>query len=490
MTARAQPADLPPQSALGHPGRRSLTEATLRGSVADDAQSHAQTLLPWLRSLHSEAPTVSAHRKRVAVVGAGISGMGAAYALRHSADVHLFETDARLGGHANTVSVSLDDITHGVDTGFLVCNERTYPLLLELFAQLDVPLAASEMSFSVQNRASGLEWSGTDLNGVFAQRRNLLKPAFWGMLADLLRFNKLCTALAVSGNDAALAESTADFLQRERFGAAFRDGYLLPMVACIWSCPTEQMLRFPIGSLIRFCHNHGLLQISGRPQWFTVRGGSQAYVQRIRKALPNVSVGDAVLAVERLPAGGAVLHTAAGPQTFDAVILATHSDQALQMLEAPSNRERQLLGAIRYQANEAVLHTDEQLLPRRSRAWAAWNYEADTAATRDDRRPVCLHYLINKLQPLPWQRPVIVSMNPLRQPAVAKVLQRFNYAHPVFDDSAVKAQAHLHEIQGHGDVWFAGAWTRYGFHEDGLLSGLKAAHAVAQLFSRATVGTV
>ena len=451
-----------------------------RSNLTEAAHAHARTLLPWLQGLGGDAPEPTAPRRRVAVVGAGITGLGAAYALRGQAEVHLFEADPRLGGHANTVDVTLDGVTHGVDTGFLVCNERTYPLLLELFRQLDVPLAPSEMSFSVQNLASGLEWSGTDLNGVFAQRRNLARPAFWGMLSDLLRFNKLCTALAASGSEAALAESIADFLQRERFGAAFRDGYLLPMVACIWSCPAEQMLRFPVGTLIRFCHNHGLLQISGRPQWFTVRGGSRVYVERIRQTLQHVHSQQAVQAVTRLASGGVQVRTAAGVQTFDAVIMATHSDQALRLLSEPSRREQQLLGAVRYQSNEAVLHTDERLLPQRRRAWAAWNYEANTAVTQEDRRPVCLHYLINSLQPLPWQRPVVVSLNPLRQPAEAQVLQRFAYAHPVLDEDAVAAQVHLPEIQGQGGVWFAGAWTRYGFHEDGLLSGLQAAHAVAQ----------
>ncbi len=454
--------------------------AMARNSLTEAAHAHARTLLPWLQGLGGNAPEADAPRRRVAVVGAGITGLGAAYALRHQAEVHLFEADPRLGGHANTVDVTLDGVTHGVDTGFLVCNERTYPLLLELFRQLDVPLAPSEMSFSVQNLASGLEWSGTDLNGVFAQRRNLARPAFWGMLSDLLRFNKLCTALAASGSEAALAESIADFLQRERFGAAFRDGYLLPMVACIWSCPAEQMLRFPVGTLIRFCHNHGLLQISGRPQWYTVRGGSRVYVERIRQQLQHVHSDQAVQAVSRLSTGGVQVRTAAGVQTFDAVILATHSDQARRLLTEPSRREQQLLGAVRYQSNEAVLHTDERLLPQRRRAWAAWNYEANTAVTQEDRRPVCLHYLINALQPLPWQRPVVVSLNPLRQPAEAQVLQRFEYAHPVLDEDAVAAQGHLPEIQGQGGVWFAGAWTRYGFHEDGLLSGLQAAHALAQ----------
>lgn len=443
-------------------------------------QAHAAHLLPWLHQRRQQAPH-GGRLPRVAVVGAGITGLGAAHALAGAAEVTLFEADARLGGHANTVPVTLDGVTHGVDTGFLVFNERTYPLLLDLFQHLKVPVAKSEMSFSVQNLASGLEWSGTDLNGVFAQRSNLLRPRFWGMLADLLRFNQRCTELAERGDDAALAEPTVEFLRRERFGDAFRDGYLLPMVACIWSCPTEQMLRFPIGTLIRFCHNHGLLQVADRPQWFTVAGGSAQYVERLRQSIPHVHVAQPVRGVLR-QAEGVLLRTDAGTQHFDAVILATHSDQALHLLESPLPRETSLLSALRYQSNRAVLHTDVSVLPKRRRAWAAWNYEAHTAQTQQDQRPVCLHYLINKLQPLPWQQPVVVSLNPLREPA--QVIGEFDYAHPVFDEGAVRAQARLPEIQGEGRVWFAGAWTRYGFHEDGLLSGLTAARAALMQLER------
>ena len=456
-----------------------LGGALQREAVPDRGpQAHAATLLPWLRQRREQAPRAGA-LPRVAVVGAGITGLGAAHALAGAAEVTLFEADARLGGHANTVPVTLDGVTHGVDTGFLVFNERTYPLLLDLFQHLKVPVAKSEMSFSVQNLATGLEWSGTDLNGVFAQRGNLLRPRFWGMLRDLLRFNQRCTALAERGDDAALAEPTAEFLNREGFGDAFRDGYLLPMVACIWSCPTEQMLRFPIGTLIRFCHNHGLLQVADRPQWYTVAGGSAQYVARLRERIPHVHMAQPVRGVLR-QSEGVLLRTDAGTQHFDAVILATHSDQALHLLESPLPRETSLLSALRYQANRAVLHTDVSVLPQRRRAWAAWNYEAHTALAQQDQRPVCLHYLINKLQPLPWQQPVVVSLNPLREPQ--QVLGEFDYAHPVFDEGAVRAQARLAEIQGEGRIWFAGAWTRYGFHEDGLLSGLTAARAaLAQL---------
>ena len=310
---------------------------------------------------------------------------------------------------------------------------------------------------------------------MFAQRANLLRPRFWGMLADILRFNRLTTQLAVSGEDAALAQAIGDFLDEHRFGATFRDGYLLPMIGCIWSCPTEQMLRFPIGTLVRFCHNHGLLQVSNRPAWRTVRGGSREYVRRLVAGLSDVRLRCPVRAVRRLPpgmgSGGVMVDSAAGSERFDEVVLACHSDQSLALLADASPAERHVLGAIRYHANRAVLHTDASLMPRRRLAWAAWNYERAAVMERE-RTSVCLHYWINRLQPLPWQQPVIVSLNPVREPDPASVHGEFSYAHPVFDQAAIDAQRQLPTIQGHSHVWYCGAWTRYGFHEDGLRAGL------------------
>ncbi|MGQ3054453.1 MAG: NAD(P)/FAD-dependent oxidoreductase [Roseateles sp.] len=438
---------------------------------------HAEPLLGLLRDRGHPNRPGDRTDTRIAVVGSGIAGLSAAWALSDRAHVTLFEAGTRAGGHTHTVDVTLDGVTHGVDTGFLVFNERTYPLLIQLFAQLGVAVAKSDMSFSAQVPADGVEWSGSSLSSVFAQRRNLLRPAFWGMLSDLLRFNRLCTALAARGEEAALSEPIGDFLARHRFGRGFRDWYLLPMVACIWSCPTAQMLQFPIRTLIRFCHNHGLLQVNDRPQWWTVTGGARHYVEAMLPAIHDVRLGTPVQAVCRLPDGGVALGTSQGVERFDAVVLAGHSDQSLALLANASAAERELLGAIRYQPNVAVLHTDAALLPRRRKAWAAWNYESGRDHSRAGAS-VCLHYLLNQLQPLPWQQPVVVSLNPLRQPDPARVVGRYDYAHPVFDDAAVRAQARLHEIQGNGGVWFAGAWTRYGFHEDGLLSGLTAAQQV------------
>ena len=414
-------------------------------------------------------------QRRVAVVGSGISGLAAAHALAGEARVTLFESERWFGGHAHTVDVELEGIQHGVDTGFLVFNERTYPHLIALFAQLGVATAPSEMSFSVQSPATGWEWCGSNLNGVFAQRGNLASPRLWSMLADIVRFNRLTTALALSDakEDGELDEPIGGFLDRHRFGAAFRDGYLLPMIGCIWSCPTDQMLRFPVGTMIRFCHNHGLIQLTNRPQWHTVRGGSKHYVDKMLAQVADKRLATPARAVRRLPTG-VLVQTDSGEERFDDVVLAAHSDQSLALLADASADERRVLRAIRYQSNCVLLHTDPSMLPRRSRAWAAWNYERAADGSREDA-PVCLHYLINRLQPLPWKTPVIVSMNPLRPVREETILGEWTYAHPVFDRAAVQAQRDLPRIQGRSHVWFCGAWTRYGFHEDGLMSGLAVA---------------
>ncbi|MEO7246212.1 MAG: FAD-dependent oxidoreductase [Rubrivivax sp.] len=431
---------------------------------------------------------------RIAVVGSGIAGLAAAHRLTAAGQqVTLFEADTRCGGHSHTVDVTLDGVTHGVDTGFLVFNHRTYPNLVRLFETLGVPTAASDMSFSVQAPTLGLEWSGADLDAAFAQRRNLLRPRFWRMLAEIRRFHGVATALATSAGPASAAaqrEPVGAFLDRHGFGPWFREAYFLPMVGCIWSCSTAQMLRFPIGTLLRFCHNHGLLQFADRPQWFTVRGGSRQYVDRLLAGIGDVRTGTPVRRVRRQPPGhggaGVVVATDQGSQRFDELVLACHADQALALLgDDASPGERAVLGAIRFQPNDAVLHTDATLLPRRRRAWAAWNYERAGDEGRE-HAAVCLHYWINRLQPLPWSQPVLVSLNPVREPAPATVLGRYRYQHPVFDAAAVEAQQRLPQLQGRAHTWFCGAWTRHGFHEDGLNSALEVARA---LHDRLAVGS-
>jgi len=410
--------------------------------------------------------------KRVAVVGSGITGLAAAYRLAADARVTLFEAGSWFGGHTHTVDVTLEGRTHGVDTGFLVFNHRIYPNLVRLFDELQVQTSASDMSFSVQVRQAGLEWSGNNLNTVFAQRRNLLRPRFLRMLADIGRFNKLTKAIAERGAESELAQPIGAFLDQHRFDAAFREWYFLPMIGCIWSCPTDQMLRFPIATMIRFCHNHGLIQVSDRPQWYTVTGGAKHYVDKLLQGIADARLNTPVRSVRRGPRGVTVA-TDTGSEVFDDVVLACHSDQSLALLADASAAERAVLGAVRYHPNRAVLHTDAAVLPRRPLAWAAWNY-ARAAASGREQAAVCLHYLINRLQPLPWQQPVVVSLNPdpAHPPAPDKVLQSFDYSHPVFDGAAIAAQQQLPALQGRGGVWFGGAWTRYGFHEDGLMSAL------------------
>ena len=413
---------------------------------------------------------------RIAIVGSGISGLSVAHTLQGRADITLYEAADYVGGHTHTVDVTLPGtagpVTHGVDTGFLVYNERTYPNLINLLASLGVKTAASDMSFSVQVPDAGLEWSGSSLNAVFAQRRNLLNWRFLRMLRDLLRFNALATRLASSGDEARLMQPLGEFLQAQAFSAEFRDWYFLPMIGCIWSCPTDQMLKFPVATMIRFCHNHGLLQVSDRPQWHTVVGGARHYVQKIVGGIADKRLRTPVRLIERDDQGVRII-TDGHAERFDKLVLATHSDQSLALLRDATPAEQAVLGAIRYHDNRAVLHTDTGVLPGNPLAWAAWNYERQGNGA--GQAAVCLHYLLNRLQPLPFQQEVMVSLNPVRPVAADKVLAEFHYAHPVFDLAAIRAQQDLPGLQGQRHTWYCGAWTGYGFHEDGLKSGLQTA---------------
>ena len=419
--------------------------------------------------------------QRIAIVGSGISGLSAAHHLKGQAEVTLFEAGDYFGGHTHTVDVTLPTAqgmqTHGVDTGFLVYNERTYPGLIALFEELGVTTAKSDMSFSVQvPRAQGqaaLEWNGANLNTVFAQRSNLFRPRFLRMLRDVMRFNALATELAERNQDHELAQPLSGFLYSHQFSDAFRDWYLLPMLGCIWSCPTDQMLQFPVATMIRFCHNHGLIQVNNRPQWYTVAGGARHYVEKILAAIPDKRLNTPVLRIER-DAHSVTLQTHTGSERFDRVILASHADQSLAMLAEPTPQEVATLGAIRYHPNRAVLHTDTSVMPKRKLAWAAWNYER-AAQTSTESTRVCLHYWLNLLQPLPFTQDVIVSLNPLNEIDPSHVIGAYDYAHPVFDLPAIRAQTQMPQLQGQQHTWFAGAWMGYGFHEDGFKAGRDAA---------------
>jgi predicted NAD/FAD-binding protein len=427
---------------------------------------------------------------KIAIVGSGISGLGCAHALlaekSHGVQITLYESSMRPGGHTNSVDVALDGTHYPVDTGFLVFNERTYPRLIRLFDELDVPVAASDMSFSVSLPINGLfgrravEWAGTDLAGVFAQRRNLASPAFMRMLADLLRFNRQATRIAL-GTEAAATVSLGEFLDRNRYSQPFRRMYLLPMAAAIWSCPMATMLAYPLQTFVRFCHNHGLLQIDDRPQWRTVRGGARQYVERIVRRIADVRLGDPVQRVSRDARTGKVLVVSSrGRDSFDQVVLAAHSDQSLRLLGDATEAERSVLASVGYQPNRAILHTDTRLMPATRRVWSSWNYLSDGS----DEPNVSVTYWLNRLQPLPFTTPVFVSLNPLREPDPDAVLAEFDYAHPVFDADAIAAQQRLPQVQGSNRVWFAGAWTGYGFHEDGLKSGFAVAERVRALLQQ------
>ena len=421
---------------------------------------------------------------KVAIVGSGIAGLGAAHALRGKADVTLLEAGSYFGGHTNTVDIQLPSpagmVSHGIDTGFLVFNERTYPQLIALFAELGVPTAKSDMSFSVQTPVGApgrtLEWSGSSLNTVFAQRRNLVNPRFLRMLRDVVRFNNLATDIAERNAEGELMQALGGFLDAHQLSSEFRDWYLLPMLGCIWSCPTDQMLQFPVATMIRFCHNHGLIQVTNRPQWWTVPGGARQYVGKITAGISDKRLNAPVQRIQR-DARGVDVAVNGQTERFDKVILACHSDQSLALLADASPGERAVLGAIRYQPNRAILHTDTAVLPTARRAWAAWNYQRATDV-RPDTAQVCLHYLINMLQPLPVSTPVVVSLNPLQEIDPQRVHGSFDYEHPVFDRAAIEAQGQLPALQGKNHAYFCGAWAGYGFHEDGLKSGLAAAGAL------------
>lgn len=431
--------------------------------------------------------TTSKPRMKLAIVGSGISGLAVAHTLKDHADITVFEAGDYFGGHTHTVDITLPTpkgpVTHGVDTGFLVFNERTYPNLINLFAELNVETAPSDMSFSVKVpgalNGKTLEWSGTDLNSVFAQRGNLVNPRFWRMLLDVMRFNALCTRIAKEQREKELQQPLSDFLRTHKFSEPFRDWYFLPMLGCIWSCPTDQMLQFPVATMIRFCHNHGLIQVTNRPQWFSVVGGARNYVEKILAGVHDKRLNTPVRLIERDALGVRII-TDGHAERFDQVVIATHTDQALSMLREASCEERSLLGAIRYQDNRAVLHTDASVLPANPKTWAAWNYERAASSERESSR-VCLHYLLNRLQRIPFAQPVVVSLNPLHDIDPATIVGEYDYAHPVFDVAAIEAQKRLPLLQGQQHTWYAGAWTGYGFHEDGLKSGLQVGRALLKL---------
>ena len=405
---------------------------------------------------------------RIAVVGAGISGLGSAFYLEQAGHtVTLFEAADYFGGHTHTVDVTLDGMTAPVDTGFLVCNDHTYPNILKLFAELRVDLAPSDMSFAVRADRDNIEWSGTNFASLFAQPTNALKPKFLRFLADIMRFNSMSTAMVLEARVPQI--SVREFLENERFSQALFDWYLWPMVGSIWSTPRGDVLDFELPMLLRFCHNHGLLRVKNRPKWMTVRGGAKTYVEAIVKQLRDARLSTPIKRIVR-GVGFVELVMNHGHERFDAVVLACHSDQALKLLAHPTDAERNALSAVRYQPNRCVLHTDANLMPRRRRAWSAWNYLQVNDA--DNVRPVALTYWMNLLQPLPFKTQLFETLNPPVEPRKDAVIAEFEYWHPLLNQAAISAQQQITHVQGLNHTYYAGAWMKNGFHEDGLSSAL------------------
>jgi len=411
---------------------------------------------------------------KIAIIGSGISGNSAAWALAKSHNVTIYEKRNRLGGHSATVEVPFEGDTIPVDTGFIVYNEQNYPLLTRLFDHLDVETKPSDMAFSVSLDNGKLEWCGTKLKGVFAQPKNLFSPGFLRMLRDIFRFNE--RARKDLQNGALCGLTLDDYLDKSGFSQRLKNDYLVPMTSAIWSTPSSKMLEFPAESLIQFMKNHSLIQ-KERPNWRTVSGGSREYVKKLSQATDATTrLASEVVSVERTAGQIAVTDVNGHTEMFDQIVMASHSDQALKMLANPSQAEREVLGDIQYTKNDVWLHRDKSLMPKRRNAWAAWNYIGSKRA--EDDRDVSVTYWMNRLQGIREDCPLFVTLNPLKEPDPSLTIDRYTYAHPLFDAGAIAAQKRLPEIQGTDGIWYCGAWCGYGFHEDGLRSGLDVAKAM------------
>ena len=412
---------------------------------------------------------------KIAIIGSGISGLTCGYLLHKEHDISVFEASDWVGGHTHTVNVSVKGQTYAVDTGFIVFNDWTYPNFIKLMDQLGVRSKATEMSFSVHDIDSNLEYNGNTLNSLFAQRSNLLSPGFWGMLRDILRFNREAIR---DLDEQRIANDTrlGDYLQQRGYGSRFIEHYIVPMGAAIWSMSLADMLAFPLQFFVRFFKNHGLLSVSNRPQWRVIEGGSSAYIKPLSAGFADrIRLNCPVVKVAR-HAEGVLVHSAGGTESFDKVIFACHSDQALRLLAQPSAAEQHILGAMPYADNDVVLHTDTRLLPDRKLAWASWNYRLGGAG----QKQAAVTYAMNILQGIQSETTFCVSLN--QTPAIdpLKVLASYTYAHPQYSLAAIAAQARWQELLGAQHSYFCGAYWANGFHEDGVVSALRVAHAFGQ----------
>ncbi|WP_258045616.1 NAD(P)/FAD-dependent oxidoreductase [Mesorhizobium sp. NBSH29] len=412
---------------------------------------------------------------RVAIIGAGISGLSAAWLLSKTMPVTVYETGAKLGGHSNTVTISTADGVIPVDTGFIVYNERNYPNLVALFNAVGVETSASEMSFAASLDGGRLEYSGSGLNGIMGQRGNVVRPRFWRMMRDIFRFYREAPKLI--GQPGMEGVTLGEYLDDNGYTPAFVDDHLLPMGAAIWSTTGAQMRAYPLVAFVRFFASHGLLSLADRPAWRTVKGGSQEYVRRLAQDLADIRTGTQVASILREHGGVTVIDTQGNREFFTQIVLATHADQALKLLADPDAEEQALLSAFRYTDNEAVLHSDDRLMPKRRRVWSSWNYIGETSD--HESQPLCVTYWMNRLQNLDARYPLFVTLNPTRAVDEAKTIGRYNYTHPLFDVRALEAQRQLWRIQGRRNIFFCGAYFGFGFHEDGLQAGLAAAELLS-----------
>lgn len=408
---------------------------------------------------------------RIAIIGSGISGNGIAYLLHKKYDITVYEKNDYIGGHSRTAKVKTSEGAVPVDTGFIVYNERNYPHLTGLFKHLKVPTTKSDMSFGVSINDGWLEYGTYNkIMGMFAQKSNLLRPNYWKFILDILRFNKNATQYLKENTKLTLGE----LLDEMKMGTWFQNHYLLAMGAAIWSTPTNKMLDFPARTFLQFFDNHGLLTINDHPQWRTVTGGSKEYVKRITEPFKDkIKLNSAVINVTREKEGVRINDIQGGSEIYDKVIFACHSDQVMKLLQNPTDKEQKTIGAIKYQPNEMILHTDQSFMPKRKKAWSSWVYLSE--ASKDTSTNVSLSYWMNNLQPLKTETPIIVTLNPGRDPDPNLIHDRYNFEHPVFDASAIQAQKDIESIQGENDIYYCGAWLRYGFHEDGILSAVNVA---------------
>lgn len=424
--------------------------------------------------LPPHAATTGTGRLKIAVVGSGISGASAAWALRDLHDVTLYEAGNRPGGHTATVDIDYEGEQISVDTGFIVYNELNYPNLTALFEHLGVDTHDSDMSFALSLDYGKLEWGGDNLKTLFAQKRNLLRPSFLLMLREILRFNKICLQDRADGHLA--ARSIGDYLNWRGFSPGFMNNYLVPMAAAIWSTPATRMMEFPATHFVNFFENHRLIYAQ-RPVWRTITGGSRNYLDRLLEPLGDrLRLGAGVVSLQRDADGVELLDTTGRLERYDRVILACHTDQALKILDRPTPTEKAVLSAIPYSPNRVVLHRDEWLMPQRKKVWASWNYLRSSDRRKDAN--VAVSYWMNRLQGIDPAKPLFVTLNPDREPLPELVFGEFSYDHPQFGNDAMQAQDSLRAIQGDNHTYFAGAWTGYGFHEDGLSSGIAAAEAL------------